>query len=149
MICMLSCNSAKDKNKEEAKTDTSGGNGKVNDGGNGGNTTITDPVGQGYAYEPAVSYITGTIAMEAFNGPTNKKENVWVVNLPKGINILAPKTADGPESKYNVSKIQLIPAEGVKLDGFKGKSTNLKGTFFEPHTGHHFTQVMMVVKTIE
>ncbi|WP_164519336.1 DUF4431 domain-containing protein [Pseudoalteromonas rubra] len=51
------------------------------------------------------------------------------------------------DKSVNISKIQLSVPEGVSID--VGNSYSIKGNAFHSHTGHHFTKIVIEVKSAE
>lgn len=109
-----------------------------------------------YSYEPSVSTISGKITSEVFYGPpgfgekpeTDKKEEQYLLVLDKPIDVITKD--DSNESKYKISKIQLLyNKDAVDMAKYTGSTVLLTGTFFSAHTGHHHTEVLMDVTALE
>ncbi len=109
-----------------------------------------------YPYEPAEVKISGKITTEIFFGPpgfgenpeTDKKEEQYLLVLDKPINVITKD--DSNESKYKISKIQLLyNKDAVDMAKYSGSTVLLTGTFFSAHTGHHHTEILMDVTKVE
>lgn len=112
----------------------------------------------GYQYEPAVSTIHGTLSSRVYWGPpgygedttVDERENVYLLLLDKGINIQAPqKDLSGGYNAAinNVMQLQLVNQQS--LDAYLGKNVTVTGTLFGAQTGHHHTDVLLDVKSIQ
>lgn len=102
--------------------------------------------------------MTGTLTLETFLGPpnygedtiTDKKEQEYVLNLEKPINIIAPTediSGGFNEAKTGIKKLQLIPNE--KLGQYVNKKIKVSGKLFGTQTGHHHTEVLLSVIKME
>lgn len=109
-----------------------------------------------FAFEPAVSTISGKIITETFYGPpgygenpkTDTKEMQYLLLPDNPINVIAQDEKN--ESKYKVSKIQLLNnKDAINISKHLGSTVVLTGTFFSAHTGHHHTEVLMDVTSIK
>lgn len=111
-----------------------------------------------YQYEPVVSTIHGTLSSKVYWGPpgygedttADEKENVYLLMLDKGINLKAPKKdlSDGYNAAINnVMQLQLVNQQS--LDSYLGKNVTVTGTLFGAQTGHHHTDVLLDVKSIQ
>jgi len=109
-------------------------------------------------YWPAVVELEGKLDIKTIFGPpnfgenpeTDSKERSWILSLSKPINVLG-KT-DDPDlglstSVENVRILQLVLPKSHKE--LIGKKVIVKGTLFHAHTGHHHTDVLMDVQSIE
>ncbi len=120
-------------------------------------TEATTENATNYQYEPVVSTIHGTLSTKVYWGPpgygedttVDEKENVYLLLLDKGINIKAPKKdlSDGYNAAINnVMQLQLVNQQS--LDAYLHKKVTITGTLFGAQTGHHHTDVLMDVKSI-
>ncbi len=112
-----------------------------------------------YAYDKSV-VISGKISKETFYGApgfgenpkTDAKEERYLLVPDKPINVIGPVQPDddSKESKYNVSKIQLLYDENtIDMGRYLGSAVQLTGTLFGAHTGHHHTPVLMDVTQVK
>jgi hypothetical protein len=113
-------------------------------------------------YEPATVELDGRLVIQSKYGPpnfgeqpkTDQKVQVPVLLLRERVSVLGDRgdRADGPNTKteYGVAQIQLAftgAAKDHKL--LIGKQVVVTGTLFHAHTGHHYTDVVMNVQSIE
>lgn len=114
-----------------------------------------------FFYEPSVSEIQGKLTLNSFYGPpnygetpdTDMLEKVWILNLDTSINVHQEKSeleeGEFNATQYNIDRIQLVTIKnGIDLTKFENKIIRIKGTFWEAHTGHHFTPVLMDVLSV-
>jgi hypothetical protein len=110
-------------------------------------------------YEPEVVELAGQLVLQSKYGPpnfgeqpkTDKKLRVPILVLRDRVSLL-PDNGDGPNSKsaYNVRQVQLVfLVNGTSYKALIGKPVVVKGKLFHAHTGHHFTDVLMKVDSIE
>ena len=108
------------------------------------------------SYEPTVVELKGKLIIKTFFGPpnfgenpeTDSKERSWILSLTTPINVRA-KTEDDPilfPSVENVRELQLVLPEPHRE--LIGKKIIVRGTLFHAHTGHHHTDVLMMVQSI-
>lgn len=111
-----------------------------------------------YEYEPVVSTIHGKLLSGVYWGPpgygedttVDEKEHVYLLNLDKGIAIKAPKNdlSEGYNAAiHNVTKLQLVNQQS--LDAYLNQNVTVTGTLFGAQTGHHHTDVLLDVKSIQ
>jgi hypothetical protein len=110
-------------------------------------------------YEPEIVELEGKLVVQSKYGPpnfgeqpkTDQKVKLPVLVLKTPVNVL-PIQDDGinTEPVYRVRQIQLSFAVG-ETDHKKliGKNVVVKGTLFRAHTGHHYTDVVLTVRSIE
>lgn len=107
-------------------------------------------------YDPEEVEISGVIAMKTFPGPPeyesieegDKPETVWILNLLSPICVLA----DEEDELINVTEKD-IRAIHLVLDGKQykkyghlvSKKVIATGKLYHSHTGHHHTDVLMIV----
>jgi hypothetical protein len=111
------------------------------------------------SYEPEVVELDGQLVVQSKYGPpnfgeqpkTDQKVRVPVLLLKQRVVV----TGDQEDSKnsqtaYNVSQIQLAFATGERSHTkLIGKRVVVTGTLFRAHTGHHYTDVVLNVQSIE
>lgn len=127
--------------------------------GGGGGSGIEEEVEEeaSLGYWPAVVELKGKIGVRTFFGPpnfgenpkTDSKERSRILYLDKPINVRAKDETDpvsGP-SVNNVRELQLI-FDG-SLENLIGKKVIVKGTLLQAHTGHHHTDVLLDVQSID
>ena len=111
------------------------------------------------SYEPEVMELDGRLVIESKFGPpnfgeqpkTDEKVRVPVLVLSNRANMLAD-SGDDPNAKsvYDVRQIQLaFPSSDTAHNALIGKQVVVTGTLFHAHTGHHYTEVVMNVQSIE
>ena len=113
------------------------------------------------AYEPKVVTLIGTIRRQTFPGPPNyenvqkgdRPETYWMLSLE--VPVCVTKDAKDPElnpAKQSVSELQLVlndqKAYG-KYGRFLGHRVIVRGALFGGITGHHHTEVLITVQSIE
>ena len=121
---------------------------------------FTEPVQEkGWvSYQPTVVEIKGKLIVRRYYGPpnygenpkTDAKETMPILVLSKPINVQGntdPKASFDRQSVKNVRRIQLEFTKPYKE--FIGKTVLVKGTLFHAFTGHHHTDVLMDVRSIE
>lgn len=104
-----------------------------------------------YFYGPTISTLKGKIIMQTFWGPPNfgadtsvdRKEVCPILLLDTPINMTADSTNEFNERKIGVTKIQLVTDKSV--DNFLKKKVNATGTLFGAMTGHHHTDVLLIL----
>ena len=112
-------------------------------------------------YQPETVELEGKLVIQSKYGPpnfgedpkTDQKVRIPVLVLKTPVNVLPIEgTDDGinTEPVYRVRQIQLSFAVGG-MDHKKliGKNVVVKGTLFRAHTGHHYTDVVLTVRSIE
>jgi len=111
------------------------------------------------SYEPEVVELDGQLVVQSKYGPPNYGEDpktdlkvrVPVLVLRQRVSVIGDR-GDGHNSQtvYGARQIQL--AFGVGETSHKaliGKQVVVTGTLFHAHTGHHYTDVVMTVRSIE
>lgn len=111
------------------------------------------------SYEPAVVELEGKLIVEWKYGPpnygeqpkTDATERVPVLVLVKPVSVRGnPQDALNKESVEGVRRIQLnLFNLETPYKQFIGKRVLVKGTLFHAMTGHHYTKVVMNVRSIE
>jgi hypothetical protein len=111
------------------------------------------------SYEPAIIELEGKLTVVWKYGPpnygeqakTDAKLRVPILVLVKPVNVRGnPQDALNAESVEGLRRIQLI-LFNIKTPYKRliGKKLIVKGTLLHAHTGHHFTDVVMDVRSIE
>ena len=111
------------------------------------------------SYEPEVMELDGRLVIESKFGPpnfgeqpkTDEKVRVPVLVLNDRANML-PDSGDDPNAKsvYDIRQIQLVfSSSDTAHKALIGKQVVVTGTLFYAHTGHHYTDVVMNVQSIE
>jgi hypothetical protein len=104
-----------------------------------------------YFYGPTISTLKGKIIMRTFWGPPNfgadtsvdRKEVCPILLLDNPINMAADTTDEFNERKIGVTKIQLVTDKSV--GNFIEKKVTVTGTLFGAMTGHHHTDVLLML----
>ncbi len=115
-----------------------------------------------YRYEPEVVSLKGVLLMKSGYGPpnygedprTDEKVKYIVLKLDNPINVKGDldQNSINLDTFRNISEIQLVLFSDQMRKDISGKINKkvlIKGTLFEKHTGHHYTDVLMIVQQIE
>jgi len=114
---------------------------------------------QWLSYEPATVELEGRVVIRSKYGPPNYGENpktdqkgkyLFLV-LTKPINVRGTE-GDGhnAQSVEGAREIQLILTDGKPSHkNLIGKNVVVKGTLFHAHTGHHYTDLVLTVRSLE
>jgi hypothetical protein len=111
------------------------------------------------SYEPAVVKVKGTLKRKTYPGPPNyeslrngdKPETYWIVELPQPVCVAEDMAQpDFDPARANVNRIQLVlePAMYASYRGLVGRRVTVSGTLFGAITGHHYTPVLLTVRSI-
>lgn len=111
------------------------------------------------SYEPEIVELDGRLVIQPKYGPpnygedpkTDQKVRVPVLVLSERVNMIADR-GDGfnAQPAYGIKQIQLAFIEGgIVYKNLVGQQVVVKGTLFHAHTGHHYTDVVMKVSSIE
>jgi len=124
--------------------------------------TLTITKGPDYFFEPHVSVLSGKIVTKTFYGhpgygetpDTDVKELAYIFLPDDSINVshkeINEKEINYINTKaYNFTKVQLTSTSGIIISDYENKHVRLTGTFFDSHTGHHHTDVLLDVQKIE
>ena len=108
-------------------------------------------------YGPTVS-LTGRLSSRVFAGPPNyesikrgdRKETAVILTLETATCTSASETAADTfdVAETGVREVQLViktPAQWKALKRLRGAPVTVTGTLFHAHTGHHRTEVLMIV----
>jgi hypothetical protein len=109
------------------------------------------------SYEPAVVELEGKLTIKTYWGPpnfggnpkTDSKLKEWILKLNEPIDVIGDKDPTNDEtstSVYGVTKVQLVLLGPHR--NLVGKRVLVKGMLFHGTTGHHFTDVLMLVQSI-
>lgn len=112
-----------------------------------------------YYFEPNVSIIEGTLITRLHYGPPgygedpdkDEKEYPFILLLDDPIKVIAEDTDTINSSTSDVSEIQLVLKGSFYVDmakQYKNKHIKVQGTLFSAFTGHHHTEVLIVVDEI-
>jgi len=110
-------------------------------------------------YEPETVELDGRLVIQSKFGPPNYGENrktdekvrIPVLVLRTPISVL-PNDGDDYNSQpvYDAKQIQLaFIAKEISYKDLIGKDVVVTGTLFHAHTGHHYTDVVLSVRSIE
>lgn len=114
---------------------------------------------QWLSYEPATVELEGRVVIRSKYGPpnygedpkTDQKGKYLFLVLTKPINVRATE-GDGlnTQSVEGAREIQLILTDGKPSHKhLVGKNVVVKGTLFHAHTGHHYTDLVLTVRSLE
>ena len=108
---------------------------------------IITPNQSQYYYGSSVKLV-GTITRRKYQNPDNSVANVFLLRLSTPITVIG-NTEDSPTER-NVQEIQLMGNETISLfdKDVVGKKVQITGELFHLHTGHHYTQVLILVSNI-
>ena len=110
------------------------------------------------SYEPVVVTVEGTIAIEHHYGAPNfgetpdqdKRENVVILKLDSPVAVAGDSKNSVNKTTYkNVKKIQLVMIKDLGLAKRAGSHMAVTGTLYEGFNAHHYTKVLMMVKSIK
>ena len=109
-----------------------------------------------FDYEPAISELRGELLEESRPGPPNygerlsdSIERVFLLELDKPIDINAAENDElNTKNFHNITELQLA-GDTSSLPAFVGKTVRVRGKLFQGHNGHHYTDVVMSVESIE
>ena len=111
-------------------------------------------------YEATRVSISGRLALHDFPGPPNHEdpssanasEVYWFLELDPAVCVTGTPGADDPnaESVSDVRSIQLVVANDVYMtrQGLIGKRVIATGTLFHGISGHHHSDVLLMVTTL-
>lgn len=111
-------------------------------------------------YEPDVIQLEGELYKKSFPGPPNyedirkgdEEEIYWLIKTVKPFCVKKGSYVEGDEL-HGLSEVQLVMSS--KLDIYKtkrsllNKKIKVQGTLFPQHTGHHKTEVLLTVESLE
>jgi|SRR5882672_4463542 len=109
-------------------------------------------------YEPVLVQLSGTVVIESQFGPPNYGENpatdmqvkIAVLELDRPVSVVGdPKDEFNQESVDNIQRMQLVDLKGGRFSPYAGKHVRVSGTLFHAITGHHYTDVLLTVRTIQ
>ena len=111
-------------------------------------------------YGPDVIQLEGELYKKTFPGPPNyedikkgdEEEVYWLIKTTKPFCVNKSTYVEGDEL-HGLSEVQLVMSS--KLDFYKtkrlllNKKIKVQGTLFPQHTGHHKTEVLLTVESLE
>jgi hypothetical protein len=100
-------------------------------------------------YEPEIVSLRGRLVRRTFINASNKRENVFLLELSKPICVNEDLNNEFNLQQKNVQRIQLALSDYRKAKKLVGKLVEAKGTLFGGHTQHHFTAVLLSVNQIK
>ena len=110
------------------------------------------------SYEPEVVELDGQLVVQSKYGPpnfgeqpkTDQKVSVPVLLLRDRVSVLGDD-GDGHNSKtvHGVRQVQLAFDSNTSHKTLIGKQVVVTGSLFHAHTGHHYTDVVLIVQSIE
>lgn len=112
--------------------------------------------GEWLAYEPAVVELAGVLRLTQRFGPPNFGETpeldstvvVPLLTLAQPIKVRGNLDAAMNNETYEgLEEIQLVLSQTLDLSLLVDRELTITGTLFQKHTGHHFTDVLMNVKS--
>jgi len=109
------------------------------------------------SYEPETVELRGRLILQWKYGPpnygeepkTDSKGRVPMLVLTAPVNVRGtPGDAINGESVRGIRRIQLV-SDPATYRHLAGKDVVVKGTLFHAHTGHHYTDVLITVSSLE
>lgn len=110
------------------------------------------------SYEPAIVELEGRLTLVPKYGPpnygedpkTDEKVKVPILELAEPVNVRGNSQGEvDTESFEDVEEVQLVfITDKIRYRHLVGKRVVAKGTLFQAHTGHHYTNVLMIVHAI-
>lgn len=111
------------------------------------------------SYEPETVELDGRLVLQAKYGPpnygeqpkTDQKVRIPVLVLENPVNVLpSQEIVYNSEPVYRTRQIQLAFIENdIPYKNLIGKNVVVTGSLFHAHTGHHYTDVVLNVRSIE
>lgn len=112
------------------------------------------------SYEPQKVQLEGRLYRKSFPGPPNytdinkgdEKEIYWLIKTTEPFCVNKSSYVEGDEL-HGLSEVQLVMSS--KLDFYKtkrpllNKKIKVQGTLFPQHTGHHKTEVLLTVESLQ
>jgi hypothetical protein len=105
-----------------------------------------------FRYEPAIVQLSGKVIIEYHYGPPNfgetpdedQKESVAILDLDAPVGVEADENSSINKDAFNnIGRVQLNGTGKLNLAILAGRHVRLRGTLFEKHTGHHYTDILM------
>ena len=109
-------------------------------------------------YEPETAELDGQLVIQSKSGPPNSGENpkteqkvkVPVLMLPYNVGMFPTADGDNTNPVYSIRQIQLAFVDNtMSYKNLIGKNVVVTGTLFKAHTGHHYTEVVLTVGSIQ
>ena len=111
------------------------------------------------SYEPETVELQGRLILQWKFGPpnygeepkTDRQGRVPILVLTDAINVRGnPQDAINSKSVQGIRRVQLAFSDiGTSYRHLVGKDVVAKGTLFHAHTGHHYTDVVLMLRSIE
>lgn len=111
------------------------------------------------SYEPETVELDGRLVIQARYGPpnygeqpkTDEKVRIPVLVLQNPVNVLpGEEKSYNSQAVYGTTRIQLAFIESrIPYKNLIGKKVVVTGSLFHAHTGHHYTDVVLKVSSIE
>ncbi len=110
-----------------------------------------------YNFGQATVSLSGQLEDKVFYGPpgygenpsTDSKEHALILLLTKAIRVADGKGDSSGGAKSNVAEVQLVNLKKIPLSTYFGKKVSVTGRLFPAETGHHHTDVLLEINTIE
>jgi hypothetical protein len=118
------------------------------------NNALRTPSKKELSYEPTVVELKGTLTVKTFFGPpnygenpkTDSKEKEWILKLNEPVDVIGDDGYPETISVHGVRDLELVLSG--RHSELIGKKVIAKGTLFHAQTGHHHTDVLMEVQSI-
>lgn len=112
-----------------------------------------------FAYEPERVKLSGVLCKVTAPGAPNyesiekgdRKNVVWLLRLPKRINVKSSNSDADVSTETGVRLVQLIlsPRQYAAYQKLMNKSVVVRGQFLHAQTAHHRTRVMLLVSAMK
>lgn len=110
-----------------------------------------------YSYEPNEVVLKGKIVKKYAYGPPGYGESpdidekivYYVLLLNQTINVKGDENTPNSDTFKDVREIQLVYFDIDKLKALNNKLVSIKGTLFQAFSGHHYTDVLMNIESID
>jgi hypothetical protein len=78
------------------------------------------------------------------------RRQIAVLRLDRSVSVEGDPNSDLNHGSYSdVERIQLVTLNRQPFSPYAGKRVEVVGTLFEKITGHHYTDVLIIVRQIE
>ena len=110
------------------------------------------------SYEPQTVELDGRLVIQSRYGPpnygedpkTDEKVRVPILVLKNGVSVLPGQEVGYYPAVYRTTRIQLAFIDsGITYRNLIGQNVVVTGSLFHAHTGHHYTDVVLKVNSIE
>lgn len=100
----------------------------------------------GFRYDEKGEFI-GRLVEKTFLDPKYEEEKGVVLVLDKAIDVAAGST-EFEEERKGVKEMQIVNEKNLDLKSFYNKQIKMTGELMAAHTGHHHTDVLLVLESV-